>query len=466
MSDLDSKAPPPAANACAPPVSGSPGDPPVPSGDAPDGTEESDRANGAIFAEASAATVPVGGSPTGAGESPALPVSRESRNRSASDSPVSPSARAAVEFKQQLAILQTLASSPFHQHFLERFLGWLGRPLHLPWWGVHALLYGVTVALFVAFGNIHAQFPRGGYFSLIGTGAEFLFTTYLLWHIRQSRTQAFMVAARMTSGPHRLIWLRRYWGPLHWGWTVPLSGPSGTLSPSDGERVGVRGLPFRNPKSEIGAPNSALGTPHSCRLPVWCVTVLLLGLFYATLLWTRWHPGPFGDPALRFPHELCVYTDVAKAAMIVAVLSSFWTLYGFTQAVRGRYPTSMNRQQRLDLVYHCHQSVLRLSWVVGLTTGLWLFAYGLDHGFTRWSWWWSFWLAVMFATNHTIIRNRGRRPFHFLEAIRGLAAEGRTAFGQATGVFRPAELVAVIASVASPVGLNALGVFAGKFWIR
>src|SRR5438094_10320362 len=53
---------------------GSTGDPPVPSGDPPDGTETTIRGNeNGLFATWLRA-VPVGGSPTGAGESPAPPI--------------------------------------------------------------------------------------------------------------------------------------------------------------------------------------------------------------------------------------------------------------------------------------------------------------------------------------------------------------------------------------------------------
>ena len=53
---------------------GSTGDPPVPSGDPPDGTETTIRGNeNGLFATWLSA-VPVGGSPTGAGESPAPPI--------------------------------------------------------------------------------------------------------------------------------------------------------------------------------------------------------------------------------------------------------------------------------------------------------------------------------------------------------------------------------------------------------
>src|SRR5436309_6625159 len=56
---------------------GSTGDPPVPSGDSPDGTGATVRANGhGLFATLLAA-VPVGGSPTGAGGSPRHPFSKQ-----------------------------------------------------------------------------------------------------------------------------------------------------------------------------------------------------------------------------------------------------------------------------------------------------------------------------------------------------------------------------------------------------
>ena len=53
---------------------GSTGDPPVPSGDPPDGTGVTVRATKSALFKRRASAVPVGGSPTGAGESPALPI--------------------------------------------------------------------------------------------------------------------------------------------------------------------------------------------------------------------------------------------------------------------------------------------------------------------------------------------------------------------------------------------------------
>src|SRR2546426_1543794 len=53
---------------------GSTGDSPVPSGDSPDGTGATVRANGRGLFATLLAAVPVGGSPTGAGGSPAPPI--------------------------------------------------------------------------------------------------------------------------------------------------------------------------------------------------------------------------------------------------------------------------------------------------------------------------------------------------------------------------------------------------------
>src|SRR6266516_5141909 len=56
------------------PWSGSTGDPPVPSGDPPDGMGATVRAKEDGLCATWRSAVPVGGSPTGAGESPALPT--------------------------------------------------------------------------------------------------------------------------------------------------------------------------------------------------------------------------------------------------------------------------------------------------------------------------------------------------------------------------------------------------------
>jgi internalin A len=60
-------------------VIGSTGDPPVPSGDSPDGTGRASFTNRRSVAIAAASTIPIGGSPTGAGESPALPIQKRRR---------------------------------------------------------------------------------------------------------------------------------------------------------------------------------------------------------------------------------------------------------------------------------------------------------------------------------------------------------------------------------------------------
>jgi hypothetical protein len=60
---------------------GSTGDSPVPSGDSPDGTGAIARANGHSLFAALLAEVPVGGSPTAAGESPAPLIFKTRSNK-------------------------------------------------------------------------------------------------------------------------------------------------------------------------------------------------------------------------------------------------------------------------------------------------------------------------------------------------------------------------------------------------
>ena len=352
----------------------------------------------------------------------------------------------AADLKQQLAVLQTLSASPFHQHFLERFLDGLGRWLGLPWWAVHALLYGLTLALFVGLGHVHTQFPYGGYLALSGPVVEFVFTTYLLWHIRQNRTRAFLIVARIASGRERLTWLCRYWGPMHWGWVIPLASPHRSAPPS--------------PWSWMKRLLAGLFGPV-LRLPVWGATAILLGFFYATVLWTDWHPGPVGAPGLRFPHELNVYPDLAKAAMMLAVLANFWTLRGFMRSVSGYSPVALSPVQRLGVLHDCHRSTARLSCVVGLVTGLWLFAYGLDHGFTRWSVFLSILLAVMLLVNRFILRGLPRRSFSFPEALGQVPAWVHLALRQTPIFVPPTTRMAVLASIMCPVALNLLGALMG-----
>lgn len=355
--------------------------------------------------------------------------------------PTQASAGSTDPLKQQLAVLQALSASPFHQHFHERFLDRVGRWLGLPWWAVHALLYVLTVAVFIGLGHVQTQFPHGGYLSLIGFVAELGFTSFLLWYLRLSRTEAFLVAAQVTSPRERLVWLRRYWGPMHWGWIIPLASSDG----SDRSFGWLRRLLVKFFGPVI-------------RIRIWFLAVLLLGLFYTTL-WLGWHPGPYGAPALRFPHELCFYTDFAKAVAVMIILANFWMLHGLMRIVGGHYSTTLTVPQRVALLRHAQRSVLQISCVAGLAVGGWLFTYGLDHGFTHWSWWWSFWLAALFLTNAAIVGNRGLRPFFTRsEFAPRLAAFIRAALGTPNGFYHPVEQYAVLTFLLlCPVGLNLLG---------
>lgn len=368
----------------------------------------------------------------------------EPTNRETAGLPIQGVAGSSDPLKQQLAVLQALSESPFHQHFLERFLNKAGRCLGLPWWAVHALLYVLTVAVFIGLGHVQTQFPHGGYLSLSGAVTEFIATTYLLWYVRRSRIEAFLVAARMTSPRERLVWLRRYWGPLHWGWIIPLVPPNRSASSSPGG--------FRRLLTGLFGP--------VIRIRSGVAAFLLLGLFY-TSLWLGWHPGPYGEPALRFPHELCVYTDFAKAVAVLIILANFWMLHGLMRIAWGHCSTALTPHQRMALLRHGQRSVLQISCVAGLAVGGWLFTYGLDHGFTHWSWWWSFWLGVLFLTNLAILGNRSRRPFDRFAFVPRLVGAVRAAFGLVQGFYRPAEQFVVLASiVVCPGALNLLGAYA------
>src|SRR5881394_4360030 len=80
-------------------LASSTGDPPVPSGDSPDGTGATVRANGDCPFAPVPAAVPVGESPTGAGGSPAPPIYKTSSKR----------ARAAFTLAEVLAALAFMA---------------------------------------------------------------------------------------------------------------------------------------------------------------------------------------------------------------------------------------------------------------------------------------------------------------------------------------------------------------------
>lgn len=347
-------------------------------------------------------------------------------------------------FSEQLTALQTLRASRFHQHFLERFLEGLGRQLRLPWWAVHALLYVLTLGVFAAMADVRAQFPRTGYWGLLGFLPEYIFTTFMLWHLRECRRQAFLVVAQLPPGPQRLHWLRRYWAPMHWGWMIPWQRWMGG---------GVR----TRPAAEEGTPPRLATRAASvgCYLPAWGVTVLLLGVFYASLFWPGLHPGPFGNRDLRFPHEWCVYTDLAKTAMIVVVLANFWVLRGFVRLAWSS-DIALNRSQRRALLEFSRRSALRLACVVGMATGLWFFAYGLDHGFTRWSWWWSFWLAVLFSVQAIVLQP----PKHLASLFfKSQETHGKPPnfFCQTLGMGKLADWAVVLLFIFGPVALNSAG---------
>ncbi|MCX6927922.1 MAG: hypothetical protein NT154_32640, partial [Verrucomicrobia bacterium] len=125
------------------------------------------------------------------------------------------------DIRRDIEVILPLATSGFLDHFLESFLAKAGRLFRLPWWLVHAALYALVAIVAAVWVDQRKFFPRGGSLTLCGIlAAEFVFTTWMLVHIRQSRTLALLAVARLNSGHDRLTWLRTFFGPMHWGWVI------------------------------------------------------------------------------------------------------------------------------------------------------------------------------------------------------------------------------------------------------
>jgi len=331
---------------------------------------------------------------------------------------------------EQAAIALALASSDFHQHFLERFLVRAGRMLRVPWWSVHLFLFLTTWAVSIVALDICKLFPRLSLPSMAMVAlAEFGFTTFMLVQIRRCRAQAFVLAARIDGEKERLIWLRRYLGPIHWGWIIS------TASDRHAE-----------PKRIVHVRLSHL-------------TIIVLALFYAHWLCFVFLPGSPGIWAIYKPHIFWFYTHTAKASMLVAVLGYFSWLTGTMKIARGNYANCLSLKQRQLLYFESCRTAIRLSVAVGAVTGLWMFAHGIACGVTYWSYLLCLCLMFLFFRQITILS--GRPLFSLNTSGEWLAP--LLAIVQSRAVFRPGELLAVLASIACPAALNQLGAFAGGF---
>ena len=297
-----------------------------------------------------------------------------------------------AELSEEAAIIFALSNSSFHKNFLERFLGATGRLLRLPWWAVHLAFYlGVSLA-FVYLLNVNRLYPKAGYVSF---GAEqvgeFIFTTFMLWHLRRSRSAAVLAAARITDGKNRLIWLRKYLAPASWGWVA---------------RLGNREWNIR----------------------VWFVSAVLLTAYWGSQLiyyrggWLRVpHSQYYWAIYYPYPQLLYIYPTIAKAAMMVAGAAHFWWLYGLMSLVRGRCPSGLTIRQRRSLYLECGRAATQFSLGVSAATVVWVSARALAYGFSFWAYLYSFCLLLVFAGEVVIITD-AKFPWISAQFLRQLIA--------------------------------------------
>lgn len=286
--------------------------------------------------------------------------------------PVGPSKEAEIVF--------ALAKSPFYWDFLNRFLDTVARLLRVPWWTVHLFLYLATDVAFVLVLNVPKLYPKGGYVSFWGEQiAEFTFTTFMLYHLRESRLVAIVAAARIADGKARLIWLRTFLAPTSWGWA------------------------FRRRKLEV-------------ILRTWFVTGLVLAVYWSGLLIRyrvlgHWNSDFRSNTNSYFPYPQLIYfyPTLAKAAMMVGGAAHFWWVYGVMAIVRGKFPSTLDSRRKRALYLDCGQAAIRLSMVVTAATVTWILARALTQTPNFWVCLYSVWLIVLFATQVVLIK--GLKPF-------------------------------------------------------
>jgi hypothetical protein len=281
-----------------------------------------------------------------------------------------------AESGEPLEVAFILGNSDFYRHFLERFLDSIAERIHLPWWAVHLALYLATILAFVSLVDIPRLYPRAGFASFgLEQCGEFLFTTFLLWHLRKSRSIAIVAAARVSNAKGRMIWLRKYLAPASWGWIVKW-----------GE---VR-----------------------WRVPVWFVTAVILACYWGgQLVYYRGgplsisHAHTYWDSSYPYPQLLYLYPTIAKAAMITTAVAHFWWLSGLTAIVGGRWPSTLSGRQKRLLYLECSRTATQFTIAVSLTAMLWVFARALAYGFGLWAYLYSLALLMLVAGQVTIFGN-------------------------------------------------------------
>ncbi len=336
-------------------------------------------------------------------------------------------------FPERAGTVLALASSGCFDHFLERFLAWAGRLLRLPWWAVNFLIHAVTALAVCLYGDVHRHFGPNGVLAISGMLiAEFAFSTWMLRELRATRPLALAVAACIPEGTVRLAWLRRYLGPTHWGWVLPIGGRKGRSEP--------RGL----------------------FLPVWLPAALLVALYYGHFL----AYGHFGSWANFFQfywsNALLVATMTIKAAMLVAVLGRFWLLAGLTRIANNHLTSDLSPMQRIALHADCRRRSVELSVVLGVVTGLWVLAQGVAFGWSYWSSLLSFWLAALFAIQTVLLRGVRLGPSTAIMALLQLVVSAIPLSPGTPTMYRRAEVWAALAACAFPAAPPLLaGLFGG-----
>ena len=330
--------------------------------------------------------------------------------------------------KRATGVVLPLATCGSLEHFLERFLGHASRWLRLPWWLVHAALYVGGVALSVIFADQSKFFPRGGNITLCGVlAAEFVFTTWMLLHLRQARTLALLAASRLESGEDRLTWMRTYFGPSHWGWVI-------------GRKRGSAGNPG----------------PICLRLPG--LTLALVAGFYLYLVLWGTEPGSHGAWQTCRAHLFGLYALLAKCSMLLAVLAQFWLLRGLVRLLRRDWRDSISNAARLRLWSETRRLAVRLNLIVGTATGIWMFVNGLALGVTEWSCVLSAWLLGMFVVQGVMLDG------HILGtvAVRQWHAGAR----QMTLLFGRTQAWAALLIISCPIVTNLIGAEVTKLIIK
>ncbi len=347
-----------------------------------------------------------------------------------------------ADLNEEASIIIALSNSNLYKHFLERFLDGIGRSVHVPWWMVHFVLYSAIWVGFIFLIDVPKLYPNAGYFSFGGEQiGEFIFTTFMLYHIRKSRLIAILAAARIKNTGTRLIWLRRFLAPAYWGWIVRWR--------ISGQRKG------------------------QWVLRTWAATACVLTVFlggqyiyyHGNLRWFPHAHSYWGLYYYPYPQLIFLYATIAKASMMVAGFAQFWWLYGLMGIIRGKYPSSLNSQQRKLLYFECCQAAIRFSMVVSAATAIWVFGHALDYGFTFWSYLYSVWLALLFIMQTAVIKNlqlRFKFSKEFREFFGELLAPDFAILSEFTGIRKFATLSAVWVLILCPGPLAQLAASISK----